>query len=69
MHRFKMKKTAQVTVRVSSEMYDAISLIADRETRRPNEITRFLIDRGISRYIEDGKLLDDRPPEYSRLTS
>jgi hypothetical protein len=60
-----MTLQAQVTFRVSQELYDLIKEIAEKERRKPNEIARALLDRGAAAYNRDHKLFE---PEQKRKT-
>lgn len=52
------KLTHQMVFRVPESLYNAIAEIADNEVRKPNEISRFLLERGIAAYLQDGLLFE-----------
>lgn len=58
------KLSQQISVRVSQDMYDAIAEIAVFEKRRPNEVARLLLERGLADYISNRELFLDTPVDY-----
>lgn len=63
------KLTEQITVRVPEDLYKALGIIGEIETRKQNEVARFLLERGITAYLADKILILSSPPEYSLLKS
>lgn len=53
--------TDQVTFRVTAKVKTRLLAIADEETRRWNEIARFLLERGLAAYKQDKELFE--PPK------
>lgn len=65
--RFKQKFTHQMALRVTESLYSAVEEVAEIENRRPNEVARFLLERGLEAYIEDGKLYETLEPNYQKI--
>lgn len=55
------KLTEQMTFRVSPSLYRAIELIARKQRRKPNEVARALLERGVAAFMRDGVLFEDDP--------
>jgi hypothetical protein len=65
--RLKKKFTHQMAIRVAEDLYTAVEEVAVLENRRPNEVARFLLERGIASYIEDGKLIEESEPDFELI--
>lgn len=61
MRAMREKLDRQFAFRATEEMYETIQAIARRERRRPNEVTRALLEKGIEQYKRDLTLFE--PPE------
>jgi hypothetical protein len=56
-----------MALRVTESLYSAVEEVAEIENRRPNEVARFLLERGLEAYIEDGKLYETLEPNYQKI--
>lgn len=65
--RIRQKLTHQMTFRVPESLYSAVEEVAAIENRKPNEVARFLLERGIEVYMSDGKLYETIEPDYERI--
>ena len=57
------KLTAQITFRLSGELYEAMQDVARRERRKLTEIARALLERGYAAYQRDEQLFEPEEPE------
>lgn len=55
------KLTEQLSFRVSPRLYGTIELIAKKQRRKPNEVARALLERGVAAFYRDGVLFEDDP--------
>jgi hypothetical protein len=62
------KLTAQITFRLSGELYEAMQEVAQKERRKPTEIARALLERGYAAYQRDGQLFEPEEPEILSTT-
>lgn len=60
-HTMKKPMREQITVRVPDELHRKIEEIAERERRKPTEIIRALLERGVLAYDRDGHLFEPPP--------
>ncbi len=67
--RIRQKLTHQMTFRVPETLYTAVEEVAEIENRKPNEVARFLLERGIEIYMMDGKLYETHEPDYEKIRS